>query len=373
MYSDLLNCQHYDKNMKLLLCSRIVSMSLLVVTIVFMACDSASAQSGSISGKASVAPGKEAMTVAEEEESSLWEMVDLYGDVRLRYELDYDSVRSDGVTARDDRNRFRARLRLGMKIQPTDSLLFDVRGRYGDSDSQQSPHVTLWQDVGPEGEQSDGVIDRLYVGFRGENFTADFGREGLPFWTPHELYWDADIYLDGGSIGYKTKMSETAFDFVAGFWALPDGVDNFDLSDQSLLSGGQVKLTHDFDGNGKLTIADGLLFVDDNSAVFNTTNDDIDYSINALDVQYQFDLGEVPVTLGGTYLHNFEDGPAGDPVRGETDGFVLYGKLGQLSDRGDWLLGYYYADIEKYAVSRYFAQDDWFRFGSASQTRSSDF
>ena len=324
--------------------------------------------------KAAVASAKNPMvTIEEEKKSALWDRVDLYGDLRLRYELDYDSVRADGVTARDDRNRFRTRARLGLKIQPTDWFMFDIRGRYGDSDSQQSPHVTLWQDGGSEGEQSDGVFDRLYLGFRGEKFTADIGREGFPFWTPHELYWDADMYVDGGSIGYKTKVHETGLDFVAGFWALPDGPDNFDYSDQSLLSAAQVKLTHDFGENGKLIIADGLMFIDDNSSVFNTTNDDVDYSINAFDLQYQFDAGEIPVTLGGTYLHNFDDGPQGDPVRGDTDGFVLYGKLGKLSEKGDWLLGYYYADIEKYSVARFFAQDDWFRFGSASQTRASDF
>ncbi|MGK0190725.1 MAG: hypothetical protein ACI9R3_006555 [Verrucomicrobiales bacterium] len=30
----------------------------------------------------------------------------------------------------------------GMKVQPTDSLLFDVRARYGDRENQQSPHTT---------------------------------------------------------------------------------------------------------------------------------------------------------------------------------------------------------------------------------------
>ncbi len=323
--------------------------------------------------KAPVIPADTHQDAAAQKKSPLWDMIKVYGDLRLRYELDYDSVRADGVTPRDDRNRFRTRARLGLKLQPSESLLFDVRARYGDSDSQQSPHVTFLQDGGPKGEQSDMVLDRLYLGFRGENLVADIGREGLPFWTPHELYWDADVYLDGASIGYKTAIGETALDIVAGFWALPDGPDNYKLSDQSRLAAGQIKLTHDFGKRGKLTIADGPLFIKDNSAVFNRTNDDIDYTINALDVQHQFMAGKIPVTLGASYLHNFDEGPVADPARNDTDGYVLYGNLGKLAEKGDWLVGYYYAEIEKWAVSRFFAQDDWFRFGSATQTRSSDF
>lgn len=41
--------------------------------------------------------------------------------------------------------------------------------------------------------------------------------------------------------------------------------------------------------------------------------------------------------------------------------------------QGDWLVGYYYADIETLAVNSSFAQDDWMRWGSATDTRGSDF
>ena len=46
---------------------------------------------------------------------------------------------------------------------------------------------------------------------------------------------------------------------------------------------------------------------------------------------------------------------------------------GQLRERHDWLLGYYYAYIETFAVNASYAQDDWHRFGSGTQTDSSDF
>lgn len=57
----------------------------------------------------------------------------------------------------------------------------------------------------------------------------------------------------------------------------------------------------------------------------------------------------------------------------ETLGFVLSAQLGQLKDRHDWLVGYYYAYIETFSVNASYAQDDWVRFGSGAQTDSSDF
>ena len=56
----------------------------------------------------------------------------------------------------------------------------------------------------------------------------------------------------------------------------------------------------------------------------------------------------------------------------EKFGYVLSAKLGKLKNKGDWLLGYYYAHIEQFSVNASFAQDDWVRWGSSFQTDSSD-
>ena len=47
-------------------------------------------------------------------------------------------------------------------------------------------------------------------------------------------------------------------------------------------------------------------------------------------------------------------------------------QFGQLKKQHDWLIGYYYAHIETFAVTASYAQDDWVRFGSGPQTDSSD-
>ncbi|MFT5402996.1 MAG: hypothetical protein ACI9DF_001828 [Verrucomicrobiales bacterium] len=320
-----------------------------------------------------VASAKDETTIVTDD-ASLWDMVDIYSDFRLRYEVDFDSVRADGVTAREDRHRLRMRARLGLKIAPTEILTFDVRLRYGDSNSQQSPHVTLWQNEGDYGDQSDVWIDRFMLRFAPENFAVQLGRMGLPFWQAHELYWDEDVFLDGTSLAYTAPLGDhTTMDFVAGTWLLPDGPDDHDFSERSLLAASQVKLTHEFSNIGTLTIANSLLFVEDNSAVVNRTNDDINYAINALDLQYKTSACSIPLTIGATWIHNFNEGPSGDIGKNETEGFALYGAVGALARKGDWLLGYHYADIGKYAVARFLAEDDWDRFGTATQTRSSDF
>ena len=325
------------------------------------------------SATALLSSGILSVSAADHPEESLWDSIDVYGDFRLRYELDYDSVRADGKTSRDDRNRLRTRARLGFKLSPADWLTANLRVRYGDSNSQQSPHVTLLQDGGPTGDHSDIWIDRLSLGFRADELWANIGRDGLPFWKPHEMYWDDDIYLDGGSIGFETTAGDTQMNLALGTWILPDGPDHHSVSEQSLLTAGQIKLAHVLGDHGQLTIADSLFFINDDSSVVNTTNDDVDYTINALDIQYKRSAEDNHLTLGATYLHNFDRGPDADPARNDTDGFVIYGTLVKLEQKDDWLFGYYYADIEKYAVARYFAQDDWSRFGSATQTRSSDF
>lgn len=45
----------------------------------------------------------------------------------------------------------------------------------------------------------------------------------------------------------------------------------------------------------------------------------------------------------------------------EKTGYVLGLNLGGLKQKKDWLVGYYYAHIEKFAVVARLAQDDWLR------------
>jgi len=84
------------------------------------------------------------------------------------------------------------------------------------------------------------------------------------------------------------------------------------------------------------------------------------------------------MTFGLDYLNNSESYSASDPDpftafnRDETDGFVASVSYGKTNP-GHWLAAYYYADVETFAMNSSYSQDDWMRWGSANETRSSNF
>ncbi len=107
-----------------------------------------------------------------------------------------------------------------------------------------------------------------------------------------------------------------------------------------------------------------------------------DYTIWVGNIQAKWKAGNIPLTLGLDIIHNSEDysdadidpffsvTDAVDPD--DTDGYVLSLKAGQLKAAGDWLGAYYYARIETFAVNSSYAQDDWVRWGSATESRGSN-
>jgi hypothetical protein len=117
---------------------------------------------------------------------------------------------------------------------------------------------------------------------------------------------------------------------------------------------------------------------DPEAALLQQGNGFRDYSIQSASFQARFSVGGQPLTLGSDLIHNAEDySPNGDDSfaaanHDQTDGYVLQATYGGLSDPGQWLISYYYTNIEALAVNNSFAQDDWVRWGNATQTRGSD-
>ena len=70
------------------------------------------------------------------------ERLRLSGDFRLRFESDWDSARADG-SERSDRNRLRIRARVVLSYDPTEAVSFGFRLRTGETEAQQSPHLTI--------------------------------------------------------------------------------------------------------------------------------------------------------------------------------------------------------------------------------------
>jgi hypothetical protein len=84
-----------------------------------------------------------------------------------------------------------------------------------------------------------------------------------------------------------------------------------------------------------------------------------------------------PLSVGVDYMRNTKSYPSTLFNADQKTGYVLGLNLGRLKEKKDWLIGYYYAHIEKFAVVARLAQDDWLRWGSSPplppDTSSSNF
>ena len=54
-------------------------------------------------------------------------------------------------------------------------------------------------------------------------------------------------------------------------------------------------------------------------------------------------------------------------------GYAISAKLGRLSKKGDWLVGYYYVRKEEYSVVSYYTEDDWIRLGNINRNRNTNY
>jgi len=297
-----------------------------------------------------------------------------YGDLRLRYELDWDSHTPAG-TLRDDRNRGRLRARLGFNYRLADDWSAGARVRTGNSRSQQSPHLTFVTDDGTR-DDLDFVVDRYFVQFKHDGFSGWGGRNLSPFWQQTELFWDEDVTPTGLAGSYERLFGEANLTATAGAFYLPDG--GYDLNGQMLA--GQVKFSPSVKPS-QLMVAAGLYYLHGEEGANNllTRNGERDYLIGTAGVQWKIPCKRIPIALGADLYYNFLDYSAADVApfpyadRDETLGYVLSVQVGQLRKRHDWLVGYYYAHLETFSVNASYAQDDWIRFGSGAQTAASDF
>jgi len=296
------------------------------------------------------------------------------GDLRLRYEEDWDSQTAGGVE-RTDRTRGRMRARVNFAYAFEDKAwTAGTRIRTGSTHSQQSPHLTFASDDGVR-DDLEFVFDRYFVQYKKEELTAWAGRNSWPFWQQNEFFWDDDVTPTGVAGTYETTAGKGKLTSVLGAFALPDG--GYGLNGN--LFGAQVRYGAPV-GNGQFTIAGALHKLDGSTGAedLRNRNGERDYLLGVLGVQWSTPVGGRPLTLGVDLYNNFEDYDAADAAplaavnADETLGYVLSVQYGQLKKPRDWQIGYYYAHIETFSVNASFAQDDWVRWGSATQTDGSD-
>ncbi|MEO0445099.1 MAG: putative porin [Verrucomicrobiota bacterium] len=172
-----------------------------------------------------------------------------YADFRFRYETDWDSSRPDG-SLRDDRQRLRVRSRIGLKIEPNDQWLFNIRARTGNSAAQQSPHLTIQDFNGGDRDDFDGILDLYYARYESPFGNLLLGRHAFPFWKQNELFWHDDVTVTGASFQWA---NEGPLQGTVGAFYLPDG--GWGLNGQLL--GAQIAYIREV-GDWTFTAAEGF-------------------------------------------------------------------------------------------------------------------
>lgn len=290
------------------------------------------------------------------------------GDMRMRVESDWDSMQSNG-SKREDRDRLRSRLRLGFTYDYDGQFSFGGRARTGAAADQQSPHQTAGDEFDAKGVN----VDKAYVrGVHGPAW-AWAGKNSFPFWTQNELFWDEDVTPEGFSAGYAfppvlgVKVKPTV-----GYFVIEGSGSSNRFKDKANLTAAQLA----FEGSAPfadLTAAGGLFAFKDNALTVDAALADLDYNIWVFNAKAGVKGLPKPLAVGLDWMHNARAYSPGFYNRDQRDGFVAGALYGGLKVKGDWLAGYYFARIEKYAVVARFAQDDWLRWGGATDTRSSNF
>src|SRR5438477_4667710 len=134
--------------------------------------------------------------------------IELYGDARLRYEVrTAQSGPPDTITAPGEntqRDRFRYRLRLGLRGTLADDWFFGLR--LETSANPRSTNVTIGDEAsgGPFSKGSDGInVGQAYLGYKGfRDITLTGGRMPNPLITTL-MVWDADIKPEGAAQQWK--------------------------------------------------------------------------------------------------------------------------------------------------------------------------
>ena len=318
-----------------------------------------------------VAPQARAQAPEEDAKPALF---DPNVDFRLRMEQDWDSRQGDGSEL-DDRLRLRFRLRAGLRVNISDRWSARVQARRGPHKSQQSPHITIYDFDGGANGPYEFNFDYWNLSYRTEDLEIWAGRNELSFLHQDDLFLIDNVTFAGVGGSYRRELGEGALTLQANYVALPAGMRDF--SGTSFI--GQAAYERDWESVG-FTGAAGVFASradpdDPDGELLLTENNTRDYDLLNLQLQFRATALAQPLRLGVSYSHNFKDystAPAGsfsEFHKDHRDGYVAEVLLGESGEAHDWQIGYYYSHVEALAANSSYIEDDWARWGTATQSR----
>lgn len=309
---------------------------------------------------------------------------------------------ADGLlNTTEDRDRFRARVRLGLDMTITDTLLAGVRMSTGNTRDPVSTNQTL----GTYGNRYQTVLDQAYLRYQAPGatpwITAWGGRFDNP-WLSTDLVWDTDLGFEGvaGTLRHDFAASGSARGvfLTAGAFPLQEeelsskdkwlfgGQAGFDLAfaDQSRLKAG-LAYYHFSHITGQRNALDGIEYdytapeyLQKGNTLYDIRNDaDPDSQLFALAADYklldltvQYDLARFApyhVILTGDFVRNIgfdKDEVAariGGPIDAKVNGYQFLASVGypQAVAAGQWRVFGGYKHLERDAVLDAFTDSDF--------------
>lgn len=325
--------------------------------------------------------------------------IELYGDMRMRYEVRTaeaglpDTIIRPGENTQ--RNRARYRLRLGLRGTFADDWFFGLR--LETSSNPRSTNVTIGDEAsgGPFSKGSDGVnLGQAYLGYKGfRDITLTAGRMPNPL-VSTSMLWDADINPEGLAEQWKQTFpvnfgggQPNAVDLFANFgqFIYDDSNPENPVGPRSVVGGNRVPNTdvfllawqvgakfnftkeiyfqfaptlYNYTGNGDSFNAH---FVGDpnfriGAAIISPNQTGIN-SLLIFDMPAEFGwkFGEIPMRFFADFAVNLEGGErataAGHPDKGDQRYAYQIGfGVGKIKQKRDWSLEAFYQHVEQFAV-----------------------
>jgi len=347
--------------------------------------------------------------------------VELYGDLRLRYEDRMGQSNAPSVGAASgtplvtpdafDRQRWRYALRLGIRGDASENFFYGLR--LDTSTNPRSPWVTFGDDSllgpGPSARNADGIsVGQAFVGWRATDWLTIQAGKGPNLLMTSPMVWDPDISPEGLTerINYKVNDAFTAF-ATFGQWMYQDfNPDNttasspgfnkqdlfmyawevgaqYKISDSSSLRGAVNYYTYSGGKNSGFNATfTGQPTVTANGN-FNNPANQIgvnDLSVIEVPLEYKFPLSRYSAMLYGNIAKNLDGANrathAGKSAYGDQDmayqaGFsigspgLVYGPTqgpvyGTSAKKGTWEARTYVQRVEQYALDPNLLDSDFF-------------
>ncbi len=299
---------------------------------------------------------------------------EIYGDARVRYEM------REGQNALSDtysRDRFRYRLRLGIRGEYKDNWYYGLR--LETSAKARSTNVTFGDDAGgPSAKGSDVVhIGQVYLGWKAQDWmTLEVGRMANPLYTT-SMVWDPDINPEGASERFTYNVNDRLSVFATlgqflyddanpenSVGATPHKNDSFLLAWQT---GAKVKINKDMSATIAPTIYNYTGTGDSFSGMFSAANQGAINNLLIVEVPLEFNFmaGPYPMSAFADFAVNTDAGDrasrSGLSGAGNEDKAYQIGlSIGKTKKKGSWSAKAYWQHEELFALDPNLIDSDIF-------------